>query len=146
LVSNSEIGHCGLRCSGWEIVVSLVVGKKESAKIFKASDPTRYDKRHCFKFLKLIPLRSEILCYPNLPLAVYREIAAHLQQLDGVVTEFLPPTHTQFDYAHSQVGGLQINYPHPLPSEVHQRLNAIIDFYGERYGIPQRSEVPMVVS
>ena len=88
-------------------------------------------------------MRSEILCYPNLPLAVYREIAAHLQQLDGVVTELLPPTDTEFDYAHSQVGGLRVNYPENL--NPNQHLNAIIDFYGAKYGTPQRSGVSMVV-
>lgn len=89
-------------------------------------------------------MRSEILRYPNLPLAVYREIAAHLQQLDGVVVTLLPPNDTEFDYAHSQVGGLEATYPEDFSPGDRQRFNAIIEFYGHRYGMPQRSQASTV--
>ena len=91
-------------------------------------------------------MRSEIICYPNLPLAVYREIAAHLQQLDGVVTELLPPTDTTFDYAHSQVGGLRFTYPDGFNPRNRQQLTAIIEFYAALYGTPQRLRTPVVMS
>ncbi|MEY2985033.1 MAG: hypothetical protein RLZZ568_1650 [Cyanobacteriota bacterium] len=91
--------------------------------------------------MTLIPLRSEILCYQNLPLAVYREIAAHLQQVEGVVTELLPATERQFDYAHSQVGGLQMRVPEDLGIGDRQQITAIIEFYAAKYGHPQRSHV-----
>lgn len=93
--------------------------------------------------MNLTPLRSEILCYPNLPLAVYREIAAHLQQLDGIVTELLSPTDTEFDYAHSQVGGLRVDYPDSLTPGDRQQLTAITEFYAARYGTPQRLQAPV---
>jgi len=96
--------------------------------------------------VNLTPLRSEILCYPNLPLAVYREIAAHLCQLEGVGVKLLPATNTEFDYAHSQVGGLQVNYPDSLTPGDGQQLTAIIEFYGARYGKPQRLQAPVFVS
>lgn len=48
------------------------------------------------------------LAIPRLPLAVYREIAAHLQAIDGVRTGLLPQTSREFDYLQSQVGGLWI--------------------------------------
>lgn len=34
----------------------------------------------------------------NLPLAVYREIAAHLRQLEGVEVELIPQSSPQFAY------------------------------------------------
>lgn len=83
-------------------------------------------------------LPSEILIYPELPLAVYREIAAHVQQLPGVQARLLPPNHTHFDYGHSQVGGLELTFNEQWQSGDRQRLEAIITFYGQRYGQPQR--------
>jgi len=38
---------------------------------------------------------------PGLPLAVYREVAAHLQQVEGVETGLLPQTAQRFDYTQS---------------------------------------------
>lgn len=86
-------------------------------------------------------LHSEIIAFPQLPLAVYREIAAHLQQLLGVKTELLSPQVTKFDYYQSQVGGLQLDYPVTLPEGDRQRLEEIIEFYAGRYGTPERREV-----
>lgn len=86
-------------------------------------------------------LHSEIIYFPQLPLAVYREMAAHLQQLTGVKVDLLPPDFTYFDYYHSQVGGLQLHYPQDLDQGDRQRLEEIIAFYSGRYGRPERREV-----
>jgi hypothetical protein len=48
--------------------------------------------------------------YPCLPLAVYRELAAHLRQVDGLAVELLPQMATTFDYRLSQLGGLQLQW------------------------------------
>jgi hypothetical protein len=80
----------------------------------------------------------ETLVYPQLPLAVYREIAAHLRQVEGVTTELLPQIATQFDYAQSQVGGLRFSYPTDLAPQGQQILEDIINYYGQRYGQPER--------
>lgn len=61
--------------------------------------------------------RSHIQC-PGLPLAVYREIAAHLRQVDGVETGLIPQSSSTFDYRESQVGGLWLQYP-PTLSLIH---------------------------
>jgi hypothetical protein len=74
------------------------------------------------------------LAIPTLPLAVYREVAAHLRQVEGVEVELLPQTATSFDYLQSQVGGLQISYANPLASAQQQRLQQILDYYGQRFG------------
>ena len=86
-------------------------------------------------------LHSEVICFPQLPLAVYREMAAHLQQLSGVKTQLLSPQVTHFDYYQSQVGGLQLDYPATLPDDDRQRLEEIIEFYVGRYGTPERREI-----
>ncbi len=81
---------------------------------------------------------QETLIYPELPLAVYREVAAHLRQVNGVTTELLPQTATEFDYAQSQVGGLRFSHPAALSEQEKQQLEAIINFYAQRYGQPER--------
>lgn len=80
------------------------------------------------------------LAIPRLPLAVYREVAAHLQAIDGVRTGLLPQTSCEFDYLQSQVGGLWIEIE-ALPGESgaidapRQRLiEDILSHYGDRFG------------
>ena len=55
-------------------------------------------------------LRYQIQC-PGLPLAVYREVAVHLRQVEGVQTGLIPQQSQRFDYSDSQIGGLWIQYP-----------------------------------
>lgn len=77
-------------------------------------------------------LQYQLRC-PQLPLAVYREVAVHLRQLDGVETGLLPQTAQEFDYLQSQVGGLWIRYPE-AGAEIYQRqVEVILKYYGERY-------------
>jgi len=70
----------------------------------------------------------------RLPLAVYRELAAHLQQVNGVVVEVLPQTSQEFDYLQSQVGGILLCYPADLDASEAQHLEAILASYADRYG------------
>jgi hypothetical protein len=78
-------------------------------------------------------LRSQIR-FPRLPLAVYREIAAHLRQVEGVETELLPQQSQQFDYHQSQIGGLLIRYPENARPICRQRVEQILAYYKNRYG------------
>lgn len=71
---------------------------------------------------------------PYLPLAVYREVAAHLRQIDGVTTGLLPQTSQTFDYLQSQVGGLWIRYSAAAAEICHPQVEAILTYYGDRYG------------
>lgn len=66
----------------------------------------------------------------RLPLAVYREVAAHLRQFDGVQVSLLPQTAEDFDYLQSQVGGIEIG--HPAPSR--DRVDTVLAYYRDRYG------------
>lgn len=72
----------------------------------------------------------------HLPLAVYREVAAHLRQLDGVQVSLLPQTSQDFDYLQSQVGGIEIGYPAQdlVQTDVREQIDSILAYYRERYG------------
>ncbi len=70
----------------------------------------------------------------RLPLVIYREVAAHLRQIDGVETGLLPQTSKEFDYLQSQVGGLWIRYA-ATAAEIYQpQIEAVLAYYGDRYG------------
>jgi hypothetical protein len=73
------------------------------------------------------------LASPQMPLAVYREVAAHLRQVEGVEAELLPQTAAQFEYRQSQVGGLTIAYHPTAPTESRRRVEQILAYYGDRY-------------
>lgn len=76
----------------------------------------------------------------NLPLAVYREVAAHLAQVEGVTTTLVPQTAPQFDYGLSQVDRLILEVTDQAPPEQHQRIQQILAYYGDRYGAWDRVE------
>ncbi|MBE9183592.1 hypothetical protein IQ270_02335 [Microcoleus sp. LEGE 07076] len=78
-------------------------------------------------------LRYQIKC-SGLPLAVYREVAAHLRQVKGVEIGLIPQQLQRFDYCDSQVGGLWIHYPEGFDLVDRQRVDRILAYYGDRYG------------
>ncbi|MEM7771843.1 MAG: hypothetical protein AAF327_15205 [Cyanobacteria bacterium P01_A01_bin.37] len=71
---------------------------------------------------------------PYLPLAVYREIEAHLRQINGVDAGLLPQSHQDFDYLASQIGGLWIAYQASPNFMVQQRVEAVLKHYSDRFG------------
>lgn len=72
--------------------------------------------------------------FPSLALAVYREIAAHLRQVEGVETGLYPSTSQQFDYNQSQVGGLWIQYNPSADLESRKLVDQILAYYQSHYG------------
>lgn len=72
---------------------------------------------------------QKIVVYPQLPLAIYREIAAHLSQIAGVSVTTLPQQAQDFDYYQSQIGGLSIEYNQDLDSASLALLNQILEYY-----------------
>lgn len=71
--------------------------------------------------------------FPNLPLAVYMEIAAHLRQVEGVETGLYPASAQQFDYNQSQIGGLWIQYASSAGEDCRERVDQILAYYQNRY-------------
>jgi hypothetical protein len=70
---------------------------------------------------------------PQMPLAIYREVEAHLRQVTGVEVEVLPQTSQQFEYLKSQAGGLSIRYDSEADEESRRRVEQILAYYGDRY-------------
>ena len=81
-------------------------------------------------------LKQRLTC-SQLPLAVYREVAAHLRQVQGVDTKLIMRSiehdpSEKFDYYQSQVAGLEINYGE-IEENAPQRVEEILAYYAQRY-------------
>jgi hypothetical protein len=70
----------------------------------------------------------------TLPLAVYREVAAHLTQVNGVQTRLTSQTSQQFEYTLSQIGSLEIDFPDSDRSEAIAQVKKILTYYADRFG------------
>jgi hypothetical protein len=79
---------------------------------------------------------KEKIEFAGLPLAVYREIAAHLHQVQGVEVDLIPQSSQQFDYNQSQIGGLSLSWTANSDLESRQRVNQILAYYQNRYMNP----------
>ena len=71
--------------------------------------------------------------FAGLPLAVYREIAAHLRQVEGVEVDIVSQGTQQFDYNQSQVECLQLSFAANLPPENRKLVEQILAYYQNRY-------------
>jgi len=80
-------------------------------------------------------IAQEKIEFAGLPLAVYREIAAHLRQLEGVEVDLIPQTSGEFDYNKSQVSGLCVTWKEDVGLENQQRSQQILAYYQNRYGV-----------
>jgi hypothetical protein len=69
----------------------------------------------------------------QIPLAVYREIAAHLRQIEGITVSFLTSVNRGFSYTESQLGGLEIMGAHLLNDADRIRLDRLLNYYADRY-------------
>ncbi|MBD2576417.1 hypothetical protein [Oscillatoria sp. FACHB-1406] len=81
-------------------------------------------------------MQQERICCPGLPLAVYREVAAHLRQVSGVEVESIARVPTEFDYHQSQVDSLVLRYPDAEGQR--DRIDAILGYYAQRHSPWQR--------
>ncbi|WP_341527301.1 hypothetical protein WKK05_33155 [Nostoc sp. UHCC 0302] len=74
----------------------------------------------------------------GLPLAVYREMAAHLRQVEGVEVDLIPQSSQQFDYSQSQISGLWILWTASSGSESRERVSEILAYYQNCYGVSSK--------
>jgi hypothetical protein len=72
---------------------------------------------------------KEKIEFAGLPLAVYREIAAHLRQVEGVGVDLIPQSSLQFDYDQSQIAGLWMSWTLNATSKNRQRAKQILAYY-----------------
>lgn len=71
----------------------------------------------------------------GLPLAVYRELAAHLRQVEYVSNvEIIPQTSQQFDYYQSQAEGLWVDFSVNASADSRRQVEQILAYYQTRYG------------
>ncbi|KST68016.1 hypothetical protein [Mastigocoleus testarum] len=76
---------------------------------------------------------KEKIEFPDLPLAVYREVAAHLRQVDGVKIDLIPQTSTEFDYNQSQIAGLWLEHDENLDPQSRLLVDKILAYYRNRH-------------
>jgi len=65
--------------------------------------------------------------YRHLPLAVYREIAAHLQCISGVKTQLVESQDPEFNYLSSQIAFMVVQQE---SEESQIRVKQVLDSYG----------------
>jgi len=75
--------------------------------------------------------------FSNLPLAVYREIAAHLCQVGEVETKLLQASTPEFNYNDSQVESLQIQLP-VANQQSREQVEEILAYYQNIFGAVAR--------
>ena len=75
--------------------------------------------------------------FSNLPLAVYREIAAHLCQVEEVETKLLQASTPEFNYNDSQVESLQIQLP-AANKQSREQVEEILAYYQNIFGAAAR--------
>ena len=78
-----------------------------------------------------IPLnRFKITYEPDIALAMYRELASHIEQIEEVNAELFAQESQEFSYLGSQIGGMWLTYPHTLPTESQALIKNILNHYG----------------
>lgn len=85
----------------------------------------------------IVKQHQQLTC-PQLPLAVYREVAAHLRQVEGVNSSLIMRSikhdpNEKFDYYQSQVAAIQIDYVEDVTTTTQQQVTKILDYYAQRY-------------
>jgi hypothetical protein len=79
--------------------------------------------------LTVVEQKKDYFYDDKLPLAIYREIAAHLESINGVTTGTIAQDSLEFDYAQSQLKGLWIEYPQDLDIVSQEQIKAILAYY-----------------
>jgi hypothetical protein len=74
--------------------------------------------------------RSKITYNPDIALAMYRELASHLEQIKDVNAELFWQESTEFSYLGSQIGGMWLTYPHSIPEQSQGLIKKILNHYG----------------
>ena len=82
--------------------------------------------------------QTKKLTCPQLPLAVYREVAAHVRQVEGIdaspiVRSTESESEAKFDYYQSQIAAIQINYGEAATDKDKAQVTEILDYYARRY-------------
>lgn len=74
--------------------------------------------------------RCKITYNPDIALAMYRELASHIEQIGDVSAELFAQESQKFSYLGSQIGGMWLTYPHTLSTESQALIKNILNHYG----------------
>jgi len=74
--------------------------------------------------------RSKVTYNPDIALAMYRELASHLEQVEDVNAELFWQESTEFSYLGSQIGGMWLTYPQSIPEKSQVLIKKILNHYG----------------
>ncbi|MFN9607817.1 MAG: hypothetical protein ACK571_06090 [Pseudanabaena sp.] len=77
-----------------------------------------------------LSIHRRITYNPDIALAVYRELASHLEQIDEVNVALFWQESTEFRYLGSQIGGFWLSYPQNLSARSHLLIENILNCYG----------------
>ena len=78
-----------------------------------------------------LPKNSQKITYsPELTLAMYRELASHLEQIEDVQVELFAQESLEFSYLGSQIGGLKLTLPPSLSERSQQLVTKVLNHYG----------------
>ena len=81
--------------------------------------------------------RFKIVYQPDIALAMYRELASHIEQIDDVNAELFWQERTEFSYLGSQIGGMWLTYPPSLLEQSQILIKNILNHYGSWTSNPQ---------
>jgi hypothetical protein len=74
--------------------------------------------------------RFKIVYQPDIALAMYRELASHIEQIDDVTAELFWQESTEFSYLGSQIGGMWITYSQSFSQQSQILIKNILNHYG----------------
>lgn len=74
--------------------------------------------------------RYKIIYSPDIALAMYRELASHIEQIEDINAELFWQESTEFSYLGSQIGGIWLTYPLTISTQSQDLLKKILNHYG----------------
>ena len=74
--------------------------------------------------------RFKIIYNPDLALAMYRELASHIEQIENVTTELVWQEITKFSYLVSQIGGMWLTCNQKMSAQSQVLIKNILNHYG----------------
>ncbi len=80
---------------------------------------------------ELVINRCKIVYKPDIALAMYRELASHIEQIENVNAELFWQESTEFNYLGSQIGGMWLTYPQSIPEQSQFLIKNILNHYGD---------------
>lgn len=76
-------------------------------------------------------IRQKITYQPEITLAMYRELASHIEQIENISCELFEQESLEFSYLGSQIGGVWLTYSQNLSPASKNLMSNILNHYGK---------------